>query len=93
MNQTGQTTLHRALFLDELVKLMPKEIAHFGKRVDQIIDNGENGITLHFKDNTTVAAGAVIGAAGVHSPTRVFSWAQITRQRSPSSRIQLRIEV
>jgi 2-polyprenyl-6-methoxyphenol hydroxylase-like FAD-dependent oxidoreductase len=71
-NQTGQTTVHRALFLDELVKLVPKEIAHFGKRVDQIVDNGENGITLHFKDNTTVTADAVIGADGVHSPTRAF---------------------
>jgi len=71
-NQTGQTTLHRALFLDELVKLVPKEIAHFGKRVVQIVDNGENGVTLHFKDNTTVIADAVIGADGIHSPTRAF---------------------
>jgi salicylate hydroxylase len=71
-NQTGQATVHRALFLDELVKLVPKEIAHFGKRVEEIVDNGEEGITLHFKDGTTVVADAVIGADGVHSPTRRF---------------------
>lgn len=71
-NATGQTTLHRALFLDELVKLVPKEIAHFGKRVDQIQDNVGKGIMLHFKDGTSIVADAVIGADGVHSPTRRF---------------------
>jgi salicylate hydroxylase len=71
-NETGQKTVHRALFLDELVKLVPKEIAHFGKRVDQILDNGDEGVTLHFKDGTTATVDCIIGADGVHSPTRRF---------------------
>lgn len=71
-NASGQASLHRAAFLDELVKLVPKEIAHFGKRLEQIIDNGEEGVTLHFKDGTTVKANAVIGVDGVHSPTRKY---------------------
>lgn len=29
---TGQTSVHRARFLDELIALVPKEIAQFGKR-------------------------------------------------------------
>ena len=30
--QTGQTSVHRARYLDELIKLIPDEIATFGKR-------------------------------------------------------------
>lgn len=29
---TGQTSVHRARFLDELIALVPKEVARFGKR-------------------------------------------------------------
>ncbi|KAF4210922.1 hypothetical protein CNMCM5878_003420 [Aspergillus fumigatiaffinis] len=71
-NETGQRTVHRALFLDELVKLVPKKICHFGKRVELILDKGDDGITIHFKDGTTANADYVIGADGVHSPTRRF---------------------
>ena len=71
-NETGQTTVHRALFLDELVKLVPKEIARFGKRVEQYVDNGSDGITIKFNDGTTTVADTVIGADGVHSPTRQY---------------------
>ncbi|KAG2413127.1 hypothetical protein HFD88_010686 [Aspergillus terreus] len=71
-NETGQTTVHRALFLDELARLVPKEICHFGKRVDQILDAGDGGITIHFSDGTTAHADCIIGADGVHSPTRHF---------------------
>lgn len=30
--ETGQTSVHRARFLDELIALVPKEVAQFGKR-------------------------------------------------------------
>ena len=69
-NETGQATVHRAKFLDEFVKLVPKEIAHFGKRLDAISDNGTAGVSLHFKDGTTATADCVIGADGVHSVVR-----------------------
>ncbi|KAI9695314.1 MAG: hypothetical protein M1820_008721 [Bogoriella megaspora] len=71
-NETGQSTVHRAKFLDEFVALIPREIAHFGKRLDRIVDNGKDGVTLHFKDDTTVTADCIIGADGVHSATRKY---------------------
>lgn len=51
---------------------MPPEIAHFGKRLDEMHDNGENGVKLHFRDGTTAEADCLIGADGVHSVTRRF---------------------
>ena len=71
-NETGQSTVHRALFLDELVKLVPPEIAHFGKRLIKIDDRGESGVQLLFLDGSAVTVDAVIGADGVHSPTRKY---------------------
>lgn len=69
-NETGQATVHRAKFLDEFVRLIPKEIAHFGKRLDQIEDEAGSPVKLHFKDGTTALADCVIGADGVHSVVR-----------------------
>lgn len=69
-NETGQSTVHRAKFLEEFVSLVPKEIAHFGKRLDAIIDKGTEGVLLHFKDGTTATADCVVGADGVHSVVR-----------------------
>jgi len=69
-NETGQSTLHRAKFLDELVALVPKEIAHFGKRLDRIEGSDTDGVKLHFKDGTTATADCVVGADGVHSVIR-----------------------
>lgn len=69
-NETGQSTVHRAKFLDEFVALVPKEICHFGKRLEQIEEDETSGVKLHFKDGTTATADAVIGADGVHSIIR-----------------------
>lgn len=69
-NETGQSTVHRAKFLDEFISLVPKELAHFGKRVDQVEDNGAEGVKVHFKDGTTATADCIIGADGVHSAIR-----------------------
>ena len=62
--------MHRAHFLDELVKLVPSERAHFNKRVDLINDKPDSPVTIHFKDGTSATADAVIGADGVHSIVR-----------------------
>ncbi|KAI1327355.1 hypothetical protein F5Y16DRAFT_199247 [Xylariaceae sp. FL0255] len=69
INETGQTTVHRAKFLDELVKLVPAGIAHFGKRLDRLVET-EDEVQLHFLDGTTASAQCVIGADGVHSVIR-----------------------
>lgn len=65
-------SVHRAHFLDELVKGVPAERAHFNKRLHSIQDREGSGVTLHFKDGTTATADAVIGADGIHSITREY---------------------
>lgn len=63
-------SVHRAHFLDELVKGVPADRAHFNKRLQSLENNEGSGVVLHFKDGTTTTADAVIGADGIHSVTR-----------------------
>ena len=65
-------SVHRAHFLDALVKGVPAERAHFNKRLQSIEDKEGSGVVLHFKDGTTTIADAVVGADGIHSITREF---------------------
>lgn len=67
----GMQSVHRAHFLDELVKGVPAYRAHFNKRL-QDLEETEDGVTLYFKDDTTATADVVIGADGVHSTVRAF---------------------
>lgn len=69
-NETGQASLHRAKFLDELVKLVPKDIAHFDKRLVRLEELKSGRVRLHFQDDTVAEADAVVGAEGIHSVTR-----------------------
>lgn len=67
------STIHRAHFLDELVKLLEPDRAHFGKRLDEIRENGDKSpLVLHFKDNTIAEADLIIGADGIHSTVRKY---------------------
>lgn len=68
----GMQSVHRAHFLDELVRGVPAERAHFNKRLQSIEDKEGSGVILHFKDGTTATADAVIGADGIHSTTREY---------------------
>lgn len=67
--ETGQMSVHRARFLDELVALVPEEVSHFGKKLENIED-GEDHVILRFEDGTTAKHSAVIGCDGVKSRTR-----------------------
>ncbi|KAA8646020.1 uncharacterized protein ATNIH1004_007442 [Aspergillus tanneri] len=72
-NETGQRSVHRAKFLDELVKLIPEKIAHFGKRLVHINKHPVSAFGLYelvFADGTTATADCIIGADGVHSSVR-----------------------
>ena len=71
-NETGQATVHRAKFLDEFVALVPKELAHFGKRLTQVEEIQGAGVKLDFEDGTSATADCVIGADGVHSVVRKY---------------------
>ena len=68
----GMQSVHRAQFLDELVKGVPPERAHFNKRLQSVEDTEDCGVILYFKDGTTAKADALIGADGIHSVTREF---------------------
>ncbi|KAL0941540.1 mannitol 1-phosphate dehydrogenase [Colletotrichum truncatum] len=65
----GQTSIHRAHFLDELVKLLPDGVAKFGKRAVDYEDDG-NGVLLKFQDGTTARHDAVIACDGIKSKLR-----------------------
>jgi salicylate hydroxylase len=65
----GQSSVHRAHFLDVLVKLVPDSAAEFGKRVESVDERGEK-MVLTFQDGSTAEADAVIGCDGVKSRTR-----------------------
>lgn len=71
-NRGGMQSVHRAHFLDELVKGVPAGRTHFNKRLQSIEDREGSGVALHFSDGTAAAADAVIGADGIHSKTREF---------------------
>lgn len=69
-NDLGQNGVHRATFLDELVKLLPEGIAHFGKRLKSLEQNGAGKYVMGFEDGSFAEADAVIGCDGIKSKTR-----------------------
>lgn len=75
-NDEGANSVHRAHFLDEMVKFLPKDIAAFRKRVERVeeVDGNDASnpgpVILHFADGTTATADAVVGADGIKSHVR-----------------------
>lgn len=71
-NSTGQAGVHRAHFLDELIKVLPPDVAVFGKRLDSVShDDRVDGLyTLKFADGSTASAHAVLGCDGIKSRVR-----------------------
>lgn len=72
-NDIGQNGVHRAHFLDELVKLIPDDIAVFGRRLATIDDSRSASggkLIMHFEDGTSVEADAVVGCDGIKSKVR-----------------------
>ena len=66
----GQSSVHRAAFLDELVALIPKENVSFNHRVVAIDDLGADGVRIHFEHGETATADAAIGCDGIKSRVR-----------------------
>lgn len=60
---------HRARFLDELIKLVPGDVARLGKRVTGI-DESISRVKLSFEDGSTAEHDCVVGCDGVHSIVR-----------------------
>ena len=70
----GQATCHRAAFLDEMIKLIPSDVAHFGKRllsIEELTGLASQGVRLHFRDGTAATHAAVVGCDGIKSVTRL----------------------
>jgi salicylate hydroxylase len=69
-NELGQAGVHRAHYLDELVKLLPEKHAQFGKRLEKL-ERGSNGRwKMNFSDGSSAEADAVIGCDGIKSRVR-----------------------
>lgn len=67
----GQSSVHRAHFLDELVSLIPDGRTSFGKKVEDIVElPNEEGVRLHFADGSTATASIAIGTDGIKSNIR-----------------------
>lgn len=62
--------VHRAHFLDELIKLLPDGITQFKKRLVEVTEADGGNALLHFADGTTAQHTAVIGCDGIKSRTR-----------------------
>ncbi|MDW7745550.1 salicylate 1-monooxygenase [Halomonas sp.] len=65
----GQSSVHRADFLEAIVENLPDGIARFGKRCVEVTQNAE-GATAHFSDGTTFSADILIGFDGIKSAVR-----------------------
>ncbi|ETK85579.1 hypothetical protein F441_09804 [Phytophthora nicotianae CJ01A1] len=66
----GSAYVHRAHFLDEMVKLIPDGVAKFDKRLQDIETLPDGNVKLKFVDGTDAVHSAVIGCDGVKSRTR-----------------------
>lgn len=62
--------VHRARLLDEMVALMPKDIAVFKKALTGIEELGTGEVRVKFADGTDAVVDAVIGCDGVRSVVR-----------------------
>src|SRR3984893_5392902 len=67
--QAPYLCLHRAELHDALASVVPSEIVHLGKKLQEL-EVHSDGATLIFADGTRVQADIVVGADGVHSTVR-----------------------
>ncbi|WFM71682.1 salicylate 1-monooxygenase [Halomonas sp. CKK8] len=65
----GQSSVHRADFLEAIVENLPEGIARFGKRCVAVEQDGE-GATAHFADGSTFTGDILIGFDGIKSAVR-----------------------
>ncbi|SNY97791.1 salicylate 1-monooxygenase [Halomonas sp. hl-4] len=65
----GQSSVHRADFLDAIVANLPEGIAHFGKRCVEVKQDGDSA-TAYFDDGTHFTGDVIIGFDGIKSAVR-----------------------
>lgn len=59
--------MHRASLQKALLKKLPAEILHLGKRVVGVDTSSGENVIVHFEDSTSITADIVIGADGIKS--------------------------
>ena len=64
-----QLTIHRADLLNALRMKLPEDIVLLGHRIEAIDTTGANPV-VRFADGTSREVDALVGADGIHSPTR-----------------------
>jgi salicylate hydroxylase len=69
-NGLGQNGVHRARFLDEIIKLIPKDIARFNKQLEDIHEKLDGKLKMTFTDGTSAEADVIIGCDGIKSRVR-----------------------
>ncbi|KAI9926708.1 hypothetical protein ASPWEDRAFT_177282 [Aspergillus wentii DTO 134E9] len=69
-NSLGQNGVHRAHFLNELIKLVPQGISKFDKRLESINERDDGKIVLGFADGSKDETDVVIGCDGIKSFVR-----------------------
>lgn len=65
----GQSSVHRADFLDAIVANLPEGIAYFGKRCIEVQQDGD-GATARFDDGTSFTGDILVGFDGIKSAVR-----------------------
>ncbi|PWW30122.1 salicylate 1-monooxygenase [Chromohalobacter israelensis] len=65
----GQSSVHRADFLDAIVAHLPKGVTHFGKRCIEVQQDAE-GATARFDDGTSFTGDILLGFDGIKSAVR-----------------------
>ncbi|CCE33606.1 related to salicylate 1-monooxygenase [Claviceps purpurea 20.1] len=69
-NDLGQNGVHRAHFLDELIKLVPPQAAHFGKKLDKYEEDKYGRLHLSFTDGSEHQADVLLACDGIKSKVR-----------------------
>lgn len=66
----GHGAVHRAAWLDTLMKFVPEGVIKFGKRLENVEIREGGKVVMSFADGTTAEADAVVGCDGVKSRMR-----------------------
>ncbi|TCB81571.1 salicylate 1-monooxygenase [Acinetobacter sp. ANC 4173] len=65
----GQSSVHRADFLESLIPLVPQQNVHFNKRVQEVTATNDR-VAIQLMDGELVECDYLIGCDGIHSAVR-----------------------
>ncbi|KAK8069256.1 hypothetical protein PG994_005872 [Apiospora phragmitis] len=67
----------RTVLQSTLLAHVPPETIQLSNKLDRLVDAGDKGLELHFKDGTSAQADLVVGADGIHSLVRDTAWPKL----------------